>query len=81
MRQGGAAVTFVPRTDANIGRIDITAVRTADQTGAAGSGLLAAILFDAIAPGSSAFTVSGVATDPAGQSLPLQFAPAGVTIR
>ena len=41
------------------GRIDITLSRAADATGASGTGLLAAVLFDAIAPGSATLTLSG----------------------
>ena len=33
------------------GRIDVTITRSADATGASGTGLLAAVAFDAIAPG------------------------------
>jgi hypothetical protein len=81
MRQGGSAVTFTQQVDANIGRIDITLARTADATGASGSGLLAAILLDAVAPGSCPLTVSGVATDPGGAPVQLQFTPTSVVVR
>ena len=38
--------------------------RGADATGASGTGLLAAVLFDAIAPGTATLTLSGAATGP-----------------
>jgi hypothetical protein len=44
MRQGGATASFTPRQDANAGRVDIAFARTGDQTGASGTGLLAALL-------------------------------------
>ena len=53
MRQGGVATTFTPRIDAAAGRVDIAITRTGDQAGASGSGLLAALLFDAVGPGGS----------------------------
>jgi type II secretory pathway component GspD/PulD (secretin) len=81
MRQGGAAVTFTPRIDAAAGRVDIAVARTADQTGASGAGLLAALLFDAVGPGSSTIQVSGVASTPEGTPVPLQFSPVTVTVR
>ena len=58
MRQGGVTASFTPRPDANAGRVDITIARTGDQTGASGAGLLAALIFDAIAPGTTTLTVA-----------------------
>ena len=59
MRTGGATVAFNQQT--NGGRIDITISRGADATGANGTGVLAAILFDAVAPGTTTLTPSGAA--------------------
>ena len=81
MRQGGLAVTFTQNVDAATGRIDLTLARTMDATGASGSGLLAAILFEGAAPGSSPLSLSGVATTPSGSPIPLTFSPATVTVR
>jgi general secretion pathway protein D len=81
MRQGGTAVTFTQQVDASIGRIDITMARTGDATGASGSGLLAAILFDAIGPGPSPLSLNGVATSADGAVVPVQFVPASVVVR
>jgi general secretion pathway protein D len=81
MRQGGVATSFTPRIDAVSGRVDIVITRVSDATGASGSGLLAAVIFDAIGPGSSTFTVSGLATTPDGGTIPLQFSPVTVTVR
>src|SRR5262249_53771855 len=53
LRQGGANVTFTTRPDAAIGRIDMTLVRSGDAVGASGSGLLSAIIFDAVGTGTS----------------------------
>jgi type II secretory pathway component GspD/PulD (secretin) len=81
LRQGGVNVVFTPNTDAATGRIDLTFVRTGDTVGASGSGLLAAIQFDANAAGSSPLTISGVATNPGGATIPLQFIPGSVVVR
>jgi general secretion pathway protein D len=81
MMQGGVMVTFVPSVNAAAGRIDIALSRPSARTGASGSGLLAAISFTAGTAGMTEFTVTGVATTPAGQSLPMQFAPAKVAVR
>ena len=81
LRQGGVNVVFTPNTDPATGRIDLTFVRTGDSVGASGSGLLAAIQFDAVASGTSSLTVSGVAANPTGGTIPLQFAPATIVVR
>ncbi len=81
MRQGGVATSFTPRIDAAAGRVDIVITRVSDATGASGSGLIAAVLFDAIAPGSVTFTLSGTATTPDAGPIPLQFSPVRVTVR
>jgi general secretion pathway protein D len=81
MRQGGATATFTPRIDAASGRVDIAIARSGDQTGASGAGLLAALIFDAIGPGSSIIQVAGVASAPDGGPAPLQFSPVTVTVR
>jgi general secretion pathway protein D len=80
MRQGGISVAFAQQVDSASGRVDITLSRTGDVVGATGSGLLAAVTFEALAPGSATFTPAGVATGPAG-SIPLQLVPATVTVR
>ena len=81
MRQGGVTAMFTPRIDVATGRVDIAVTRTGDQAGASGSGLIGALLFDAIGPGNSLIQVSGVASTPEGTALALQFAPASVTVR
>jgi hypothetical protein len=81
-RTGGAAATFAQQVDANSGRIDIAIVRTGDGTGVSGAGLLAALLFEAIAPGPANLTITGTGSAPGGASVPLAFAPApGVVVR
>ncbi|HTH00234.1 MAG TPA: cohesin domain-containing protein, partial [Vicinamibacterales bacterium] len=81
MRQGGVATSFTPRIDAAAGRIDIAITRTADQAGASGTGLLTALIFDAIGPGGSVIQVSGVASTPEGAAINLQFTPVNVMVR
>jgi hypothetical protein len=81
LRQGGASVTFTNKVDATLGRVDLTFVRASDTVGASGSGLLAGITFDAVGTGTSQLNVSGVATDPGGSTIPIQFTPATVVVR
>jgi general secretion pathway protein D len=81
MRQGGVNPQFGQQVDATGGRVDIMFTRTGDSTGAAGAGLLGAILFDPVAAGSATLTISGVAAGPGGRAVPLQFAPATVTVK
>jgi hypothetical protein len=52
-----------------------------DQAGASGSGLLSALIFDAVGPGGSMISVSGVANTPEGTPVPLQFTPVTITVR
>jgi hypothetical protein len=79
MRAGGVSVAFNQQVSGN--RVDITLARSADSTGASGTGLLAAILFDAIAPGSASLILSGSATGPGGTAMGLQFRPVTVTVQ
>ena len=79
MRAGGINVVFAQSVSGN--RIDITLTRAADSTGASGVGLLAAVLFDAIAPGAATLSLSGSATGPGGTAMGLRFAPVTVNIQ
>ena len=72
---------FAPRVDAAAGRVDVAVSRTGDQTGASGGGLISAIIFDAIAPGASQISVSGVANTPEGTPVTLSFSPVTITVR
>ena len=82
MRAGGANATFNQQVDATTGRVDIVLVRTGDSTGVAGTGLLSAILFDAIAAGPANLTLTGTGSAPGGTNISLQFpTPPGVTVR
>jgi type II secretory pathway component GspD/PulD (secretin) len=80
-RQGGVAQSFNHQIDANAGRVDISVTRGADATGASGTGLLAALVFDAVAPGTATFTVTGVSAQPDGRTVPVTFIPASVVVR
>ena len=81
MRSGGVQAAFTT-SQADAGRIDIAVVRPGDSTGVAGTGLLAAILFDAVAPGPANLTVTGTGAAPGGAALSLQFAPVtAVTVK
>jgi len=79
LRAGGISVTFSQQVNGN--RIDISLSRAADTTGASGTGVLAAVLFDAIAPGAVTLTLSGTATGPGGATMGLRFTPVTVTVQ
>ena len=79
MRTGGVSATFTQQ--AGNGRVDITLSRGADAIGASGTGLLAVVLFDAVAPGAVTLTLSGSATGPGGTAMGLQFRPVTITVQ
>lgn len=79
MRSGGANAIFTQQVSA--GRVDITIARAGDATGASGTGLLCALLFDAVAPGNATLTLSGAATGPGGTVMGLQFRPVTVAVQ
>ena len=81
MRQGGNAPTFTQQVDPTGGRVDIVITRPGDQTGAMGTGLLAAVLFEPVAPGQTALTINGVGTVVGGGSAVLTFAPSAVIVK
>ena len=81
LRQGNLEVAFTQQVDPVAGRIDIGLRRIGDSTGASGSGLLAAILFEAVAPGSVTMNAYSVAMTPAGLLVPTQSSPVTVTVR
>ena len=81
MRQGSASVTFAQDVDPETGRIDLALTRTGDQTGAAGSGLVASVVFEPVAQGASILSPSGLGLTPAGAPLALSFEPTTVSVR
>ena len=81
MRIGGASATFAQQVSGSGGRIDITITRGGDDIGASGTGLLAVLLLDAVAPGSTTVSVSGTATGPGATAMGLQFRPVTITVQ
>ena len=81
LAQGGVTPTFTHQIDPGVGRVDLTALRPGDQVGATGTGLLATLIFEAIAPGQSSITPTGVASTPEQGNLGLQLVSAAVTVR
>jgi hypothetical protein len=81
MRQGGMTPTFTQKIDATLGRVDIAITRPNDQSGASGTGLLAGVLFQAVAPGNSQITATAVTLDAKGQPMPVQVVPATLTVK
>ncbi|MFN7977952.1 MAG: tetratricopeptide repeat protein [Vicinamibacterales bacterium] len=80
MRQGGQA-TFTQKIDAAAGRVDIVVVRPGDVLGVSGTGVVGAVLFDAVAPGGSPIGLSGAGTLVGNAPAPLQFKPVAVTVK
>jgi type II secretory pathway component GspD/PulD (secretin) len=74
LRSGGVQAAFTQQGDPSSGRLDLAIVRPGDTTGVAGTGLLAALLFETVGPGSANIAVSGSANGPGGQPVMLQFA-------
>jgi general secretion pathway protein D len=79
LRAGGVPVVFTQAVSGN--RVDISLARSGDAIGASGTGVLSAILFDAIAPGAATLTLSGTATGPGGVGMGLRFSPVTVTVQ
>jgi type II secretory pathway component GspD/PulD (secretin) len=81
MRQGGAQATFTQKIDAATGRVDIAIVRPGDALGASGTGVIGAVLVEAVAVGTSPLAVSGVGTMAGNGPAALQFQPVTVTVK
>ena len=81
MNQGGIQGTFTQQVDAAAGRVDIAVVRPGDVLGASGTGVVAALLIEAIAPGSSSVAVAGVGTLVGGGAAPLVFQSVTITVK
>ena len=73
MRAGGVNASFTQQPDPVAGRVDIAVVRRGDITGVAGTGLLAGLLFEPVAPGAANLNVTGSASGPNGGPVSLQF--------
>ena len=82
LRAGGVAAVFNQQPDPSGGRLDVAIIRPNDLTGVAGTGLLAALVFDTVAPGPANLNVTGSASGPNGTPVALQFGPVpNVTVR
>jgi general secretion pathway protein D len=81
MRQGGVAASFGQQIDPVAGRVDITVVRSQDVVGASGTGLVAALVVEPVAPGSTSFGVAGTATGPSGVPVTVTATPVAVTVK
>ncbi len=81
LRQGGIQAAFTQNVDAAAGRVDIAVVRPGDVLGVSGTGVVAALLVDAVAGGSSPLSVSGVGSLAGGGAAPLQFQTVTITVK
>jgi general secretion pathway protein D len=80
MKQGGVQTTYVPKMDPLLGRVDITISRSGDS-GASGTNLLASVVFEGIAAGTSQIKMTAVVISAAGQPIPVTVAPVTVTVK
>ena len=78
MRSGGASAVFTQQVAP--GRVDVTATRSTDATGATGGGAIGAVLFEPVAAGPVTLDVSGTATGPGGTPMGLQFVSTKVAV-
>ena len=81
MSQGRAVVAFAQEVDASRGYIDLALTRTGDTTGASGSGLVAAVIFEPVAEGAATLSPAGVGLTPGGAPLAFDFRPTTVSVR
>ena len=81
MSQGRAVVAFAQEVDASRGYIDLALTRTGDTTGASGSGLVAAVVFEPVAEGAATLSPAGVGLTPRGAPLAFDFRPATLSVR
>jgi general secretion pathway protein D len=80
MQQGGIKPMFVPKIDEATGRIDIAISRGGTAPGAAGTNLLAGVVFQAVGAGTGKISITGTALTPDGKAIPLQLPPAASVI-
>ncbi len=81
MKQGSVDVTFAQDVNPETGRIDLALTRMGDRTGAAGSGLVARVMFKPVAQGVSILSTSGLGLTSTGAPLMLSFKPTTVSVR
>jgi hypothetical protein len=81
MRQGGVSASFSQQIDPVAGRVDITVVRGQDVVGATGTGLVAALVVEPVALGSTSFGIAGMASGPGGAPISVTATPAAVSVK
>ena len=81
MKQGSVDVTFAQDVNPEAGRVDLALTRMKDRTGAAGSGLVARVMFEPVGQGVSILSTSGLGLTSTGTPLMLSFEPTTVNVR
>lgn len=81
MKQGSVDVTFAQDVNPEKGRVDLALTRMGDGTGAAGSGLVARVMFEPVGQGVSILSTSGLGLTSTGIPLMLNFEPTTVSVR
>ena len=81
MKQGSVDVTFAQDVNPEKGRVDLALTRMGNGTGAAGSGLVARVMFEPVGQGVSILSTSGLGLTSTGIPLILNFEPTTVSVR
>ena len=81
LAQGGVQPAFVPKIDAQSGRVEIAIARPSGGATTAGSALLASIQFRPMAAGTSPITVTAVVNGADGKPVTVQTVPATVVVK
>ncbi len=81
LSNGGVTTVFTPRIDEAGGKIDVLIGRPAGAAGVSGSGLLGAIVFDAVAAGAANLNVTVTALSPTASPIAVQVAPLNVVVK
>ena len=81
MKQGSVDVTFAQDVNPEKGRVDLALTRMGNGTGAAGSGLVARVMFEPVGQGVSILSTSGLGLTSTGIPLMLNFEPTTVSVR
>jgi len=79
--QDGDEAAFAKDVDAVAGRIDLALTRSGPSSDGRSSGLIAAVVFEPVAPGVSVVSPSGLGLTSSGTPLTLSFEPTTISVR
>ena len=81
MSQGGVTATFIEQVNETLGSVDLLLARDSEADGAFGAGVIAEVMFKAIASGETMLRVSGLGLTPDGSALTLDSQITRVIVR